>query len=307
VFRDPEVLDYVLTVFASFLHGSIRQERFHIWTGSGSNGKSCCVDLFEHAFGDYCCKFPVALLTQKRVASNAATSELARAKGRRFACLQEPGEDERLNIGFMKELTGGDKVFGRLIYKEPIEFKPQFKMILTCNHLPAVPSDDGGTWRRIRVVEFTSRFVENPNPNNASEFKLDTTLTSRFNDWRTHFMALLVHTYDTVVKTHGIVEPEPVMACTLQYQRENDRFSEFFDSHIVPREGSSIAMDTLYDEFKFYVRTANPNVKLASLRDLSAYLVKRLGLRHGSRTLRSLVGFAMRTNADDEAEADADQ
>ncbi len=103
---------------------------------------------------------PIALLTQKRAASNSAQGELERTKGRRFAVMQEPSEQDKINIGFMKELSGNDRILCRALYKEPYEFKPQFKMILTCNELPEVPSDDGGTWRRIRVIEFLSKFCE---------------------------------------------------------------------------------------------------------------------------------------------------
>jgi hypothetical protein len=97
-----------------------------------SNSKSKLVELYEKAFGEYCCKFPITLLTMKRAASNAATSELARAKGKRFASLQEPSEGEQINCGFMKELSGGDKIMARSLFKEPIEFVPQFKMALLC-------------------------------------------------------------------------------------------------------------------------------------------------------------------------------
>ena len=44
--------------------------------------------------------------------------------------LQEPSEDEKMNIGFMKELTGGDRIIARGLFQDPIEFKPQFHMIL---------------------------------------------------------------------------------------------------------------------------------------------------------------------------------
>jgi hypothetical protein len=56
------------------------------------NGKSKTIELFEAAFGEYCCKLPTALLTQRRAAAGSALGELARTKSRRFAVLQEPGE-----------------------------------------------------------------------------------------------------------------------------------------------------------------------------------------------------------------------
>lgn len=225
-----------------------------------SNGKSKIIELFEFALGDYCCKFPITLLTQKRAASNAATSELARAKGKRFACLQEPSEDEKLNIGLMKELTGGDKIMARALFKEPIEFKPQFKMILTCNHLPNVPSDDGGTWRRIRVVEFTSRFKENPDPNNPNEFKADTELSTKFADWKEHFMALLIRYYRKY-KAEGIFEPEDVLQCTKEYQRNNDNTLEFLEQEIEKDDRGFISVNDLYAKLGYWAKDNAPHFK----------------------------------------------
>lgn len=260
VFPKEGVRDYVLKVLASFMNGNIREERFHIWTGTGANGKSKITELYEAALGDYCCKFPITLLTGKRAASNAATSELARAKGKRFACLQEPSEDEKLNIGLMKELTGGDKIMARALFKEPIEFKPQFKMILTCNHLPNVPSDDGGTWRRIRVVEFTSRFKENPDPNNPDEFRADTDLSSKFADWKEHFMALMIRTYRKY-KAEGIFEPEDVLQCTKEYQRNNDNTLEFLEQEMEKDDRGFISVNDLFAKLGYWAKDNAPHFK----------------------------------------------
>jgi len=256
----PAVREYVLRVLASFLNGSIREERFNIWTGTGANGKSKIIELFESAFGEYCIKFPITLLTGKRAASNAATSEIARSKGKRFACLQEPSEDEKLNVGLMKELSGGDKIQARALFKEPIEFKPQFKMILTCNNLPNVPSDDGGTWRRIRVVEFTSKFVENPNPADPCEFKMDTGIQHRFEEWKEHFMAMLIKKYETYTQ-EGIIEPDEVMKCTKEYQQNNDNFSEFLSQMVVKSEMEMLSVDETYEVFGRWLKDNVPGLK----------------------------------------------
>lgn len=250
VLTNESVREYVLTLFASILDGTNRDEKFHIWTGSGSNGKSKLVDLFQHCIGDYACIFNVSLLTQKRVGSSATNSELAIAKGKRFAVLQEPEENERLNVGLMKELTGGDQIQCRSLFKEPIRFKPMFKMILTCNHMPSIPPDDGGTWRRVRRVEYTSKFVDNPNPENPNEFMIDRELTYKFEAWKETFMAILLQYYKKYKKTGKIVEPEEVLHYTREYQRKNDTFADFCETYIVKDETASISVNVLFERFK---------------------------------------------------------
>lgn len=194
-----------------------------------SNGKSKIFELLQKAIGEYYCILPVSLITQKRAASNAAQSELERTKGRRFAIMQEPGESEKLNIGLMKELTGGDRIMARGLFKEPIEFKPQFKMVLTCNELPEVPSDDGGTWRRIRVIEFKSKFVENPTLPN--EHPLDIELSDKFDRWAPVFMSMLLeHHKNMDAKT--VSEPMDVRIATEGYKKNNDLIGQYIEDRI---------------------------------------------------------------------------
>lgn len=275
VLPKKDVREYVLTLMASMLDGNNKEEKFYIWTGHGSNGKSKCIELLEKAIGDYACTFNISLLTSKRVGSSQTNSELVRAKGRRFAVLQEPEEGEKMNVGFMKELSGNDKIIARGLYKESIEFKPQFKMVLTCNHLPQVPPEDGGTWRRIRLVEFTSHFCENPNPENPNEFHIDRELSMKFDDWKESFMSLLIH-YFKMYKAHGIHEPQDVLKCTKQYQRNNDVTGEFMDAFIRPEEGSYIELDDIYDEYKEWLKTESIPGKALRKNILRDYLDKHL-------------------------------
>ncbi len=258
-----------------------------------SNGKSKMIDLFEQSFGDYCCKFPVTLLTQKRAASNAASSELARAKGKRFAVLQEPCEDEKLNVGLMKELSGGDKIMARPLYKEPFEFKPQFKMVLTCNHLPNVPSDDGGTWRRIRLVEFTSRFVEDPDPEKPNEFPMDKELSVKFIDWREQFMSLLIEYHKKYIQT-GIKEPEEVLQCTREYQKNNDFYLEFKDDKIENNEMAFLSVNDAFTTFKYWQKENNSSIKVKK-RDFMLAMDKMCGKRVSISRVEGWKGFCIKS------------
>lgn len=263
---------------------------------SNSNGKSKCIDLFEQSFGEYCCKLPITLLTQKRAASNAATSELARTKGKRFACLQEPSEDEKLNVGLMKELTGGDKIMARQIYKEPVEFKPQFKMVLTCNQLPNVPANDNGTWRRLRVIEFTSKFCENPSPENPNEFEMDMDLASKFEIWKEYFMGLLINYYKKYVE-QSITEPDEVTACTREYQRNNDVYLDFVEQEFERNDMAFTSYNQMANCFRSWLKDNNMSHISMKKRDVQTNLIKTLGKTVSFSGVEGYKGWQFKSHA----------
>lgn len=278
IFTIPDVKNYVLDILTCILDGSIAQERFYIFTGQGSNGKSRLLDFIQKAVGDYYCILPIALLTQKRAASNSAQSELERTKGRRFAVMQEPSEQDKLNIGYMKELSGNDRIMTRALYKEPCEFKPQFKMILTCNELPEVPSDDGGTWRRIRVVEFTSKFVENPVK--ANEFAMDLELSDKFERWTEPFLSMLIERHKKI-NPNAINEPLEVRIATESYKNNNDVIGQYITDRIekcADGENSKIGIASLYNDFRVWSAENIPKSKKRPDRiQLKTYFEKTYG------------------------------
>lgn len=291
-----DMRDYMMKVMASCLDGVIREERFHIWTGSGSNGKSKILELLMNALGDYYCNMNVTAITGKRVSSNSTNSELVRAKGRRALVMQEPGDDEKMNVGWMKELTGGDRLIARGLFKEPVEFKPQFKMFLTCNSLPKVPSEDGGTWRRIRLMEFTSRFVENPDPSKPNEYMMDKELSSKFDAWRETFTGILIEYYRKY-REEGSIEPDEVMECTKKYQRESDAIGEFMDDRFDRDDTAYVSIDELYNDFREWIRESNPGMKTPRRKEVQAYIEKVWGkpVRAGSRM--GWKGYRLRSHA----------
>ncbi len=243
---------------------------------SNSNGKSKLTELFQKAFGDYCGSFNISMLTQKRGSASGTNSELVKAKGKRFMILQEPSENEKLNVGFMKELTGGDKVQARGLYREPTEFKPQFKLALACNDLPAVPAEDGGTWRRILVLLFLARFVENPNPRKPFEFKLDDELSEKLELWKETFMSILIKYYK-IYKEEGIIPPEEVLESTDKYRKENDCYSEFVATRIEFKSECSASVSDIYDEFKIYWSQCMPSGKTPSMPEFRKALERQFG------------------------------
>lgn len=274
---NENVRNYLITGLSTCLSGENKEEKLRICTGDGSNGKSVLFDLMKEGLGDYFISCPITIMTKKRNASNAASPELARIKGKRIGVLQEPESHERLNVGIMKELTGNDSFMARGLFQEPFEIKPQIKFWLTCNVLPIVPSRDGGTWRRIVALDFGSKFVEKPEKPN--EFKIDKTLKSKLPEWAPVFMGFLINNYIKTYKVKGLIEPEEVKYSTNSYKMDNDHFFEFLNERleVVDDKKAVISKRTMWQEFKAWFKDTHEGKKLPLLTELNRFLTKSIG------------------------------
>ena len=260
-----------------------------------SNGKSKILELFVHSLGDYSIKFPITLITGKRAASNACTPEVLQSKGKRFGYFEEPGEGEKINAGLLKEFTGGDKIKARGLHKDPIEFKPQFKLALLCNDMPDAPPNDTGYWRRMEVIEFKSHFCENPKEQH--EFHIDKYLSEKMRNWKELFMALLLDVYYVNYKKCGIKVPFEVIKFTLEYQKQCDQYSDFISENLADtnNNGDIILVNDMYEEFKTWFTETFGSNKIPNKKEFKAYLKKRYGKRLNNNEIK---GFKFRIKYD---------
>jgi len=241
VLPDRVVRDYFMKHLATNLVGGNTAQKFHILTGSGSNGKSMIMNLTSTALGDYACTVPISLLTQGRAKSGNAAPEVIRLKGRRFVTMQEPDESIALNTGLMKELTSGEKMYARDLFKSGTEFEVQAKFHLACNEKPKINTTDGGTWRRLVVINFLSKFVPNPTANN--EFPMDESIqfAVQSKEWATPFLNYLVHLLKEGKGLRKMAAPQAVLQYTSEYRDENDGISRFMNEKLMAfQEGDQV-------------------------------------------------------------------
>jgi P4 family phage/plasmid primase-like protien len=295
---NEKVRKYFLNALCTCISGETKEEKLYIMTGSGSNGKSLTMDLMYLALGDYYMSCPITIITRKRGQSNETSPEKVRMKGRRCGVFQETDDGEKMNVGVMKEFTGGDKVLVRDLFKgsaEMIEFKPQMKYFLTCNQLPEVPSNDDGTWRRLRVIQFGSKFTDNPTK--ANEFIIDNTLKQKIEQWAPTFISYLIHIYNTDYKTKTyLTEPIEVMAFTNQYKMENDFYTEFITDNIIITNNvnDTIGRESLWDKFRDWYKKAYDSKNVPKKMDFNKFMSKQFGesTKGGNYTNITYITFA---------------
>lgn len=302
---NDEIRNYVLNMMASVLHGLMKEQKFHIWTGTGSNGKSMLIDFLKNVLGDYAEVLKTSILTAKRGSSASADPELVKTKGVRFCILQEPEEGDVINTGTMKELSGGDDVTARGLFCNPIRFKPQFTLVMTCNHLPQINTNDGGTWRRINVVEFKTKFCNNPKDDMENERKADMSLLTKVGEkvYKEALMSILINQFKQYSK-YGIKEPCEVVKFTKQYQERSDFYDQFITECIEKTEDKKdvLKITEVYSKFTLWFKIECPSQKIPRRVDLKKQLEDKLGFMQpqGWKYMR------MKTEDDDETDEDTD-
>lgn len=262
ILPNKNVRDYVLKKMSECLNGDIPNTNFLMFIGDGANGKSQLLNLMKGAMGELAEKVEVTLLTRKRNNANESNSEKIKLMNKRFAFLSEPEDGEKINIGLLKELTGSEEIVARGLYQESVSFVMETKLFLACNELPEIKGEDTALWRRIRVIDFPSRFVDEPKEH--GEYKIDRTLPSRMREditWRQTFMNILLDYYYKDIR-----EPVEVQCKTNEYRLNNDIVNQFIEEMCDLQKNNKNYREfcvDLWNEFEFWKKENSIEDKLS--------------------------------------------
>lgn len=278
LFPQPNLCKYMWEHLASCLIGVKKEHVFNIYRGSGSNGKSILTDLMSHALGDYKGTVPITLVTEKRGSIGGTSSEVVQLKGVRYAVMQEPSKDAVINEGVMKELTGGDPIQARALYSDSEIFIPQFSLVVCTNALFEIKSNDDGTWRRMKLVDFVSKFIydgETHTDDTKYVFPKDKCLKEKLPIWAPIFMAMLVN---QACDAEGEVKDCPeVISASNKYRNGQDCISGFITDKIIASPNSHIGIGKrlLNDVFKEWFQMNYGNRKMPKLSEIEEVMNKK--------------------------------
>lgn len=258
IFTDPKVNEYMWAIMASVLRGENWRQEIYFLNGIGANGKSVLASWMLKALGEYAIKPNVSILTDKRSNAQNASPETYSLKGMRFVYMEEPdeGANIQLNNGLMKDWSGGGQLRGRPLYGESESFNCMFKLFFSCNKFPQVTTEEA-LWRRLKVIEFTSKFVKMEhqirNPEREflrnEKYASDDFITEHCQD----FMSILIHKYGTYWSRSDyppIEEPESVQQFSKTKRMESEVIHDIFDNIFTTVEDGVLASVYIGDDAK---------------------------------------------------------
>lgn len=168
-FVDKETINFIQKAMGQTLIGNNKEQKFFMLYGNGANGKSVFLDVMQRVFGDYCKKMKMSVFTSEKIADNAERV-FAPLQKTRMLIANEIKEGKALEVGLLKDITGGGNIQGRYLYGEMFEYEPKFTLWMAVNTKPYVNDESDGFWRRAVLIEC---------PNKVSEDKLDVNLEDK--------------------------------------------------------------------------------------------------------------------------------
>lgn len=221
------------------LTGQISEQVLFFAYGTGANGKSTFIETIRTLLGDYARQADFSTFLA-RDTDNGARNDVARLVGARFVAAAEVEAGKRLSEVVIKQLTGGDRIAARFLFREHFEFTPTFKVWFAGNHKPTIRGTDEGIWRRVRLIPFNVTIPEAERDRGLS-VRLQAELPGILNwavqgcgDWR----------------QQGLGIPTEVREATATYRDEMDVLAQFLEGCCVLEPNVTAPASQLYERYK---------------------------------------------------------
>lgn len=253
-------LDWLQWKFGQALTGNpASDDKVVFLNGGGENGKSVLVTPIMKSLGGFATLVPDGVLLSNK--SGNHDTEMATLLGARVAIMEELPEARHLDTKKLKELAGTERMRGRFLYKDSIEFDPTHSLFVTTNYVPQVYETDWAVWRRMALVKFPYRFRK---PTQQLEYENDRHGDPRLRDrmknntsgqWDAVFTWMAVGA--SAWYQNGKVIPEPggqVQIDTEKWKLDSDQLLAYFTEYLEYDPYSNIASGDLVKHFNWYLK-----------------------------------------------------
>lgn len=273
IFEEDDLIEYFKIISGLGLF-TTKQQKLFIHTGSGGNGKGILSNIIRLCLGQLYITGENTFLTTSYKAG-APNPTLADAQGKRYLSISEPDngtDDCRFNIDLIKTITGGDPVTARGLYKDNVTYIPQFSLNIQCNNKPNLSKLDDGILRRINIIPYKFKFVDNPKL--ANERKRDYNLIDRIKqqDFINEFIIMLIEKATEYINKDisKINIPSSVLDETKEYIDDNNPIIDFLKNNVHITNNPKDRIKTS-DMHKYYSEHDDTIINLSS-RDFSKYM-----------------------------------
>ncbi|WP_426566402.1 phage/plasmid primase, P4 family [Angustibacter sp. McL0619] len=219
---DQALTTYIQRLLGVSLLGVVLEQVLPFAFGPGANGKTTLVGVVQRIVGigddGYSISAPAEMLLAGT--QQGHPTEIARLAGARLVVTSELEDGQRFAEAKVKNLTGRDTISGRFMRQDWFSFTPTHSLWLLANHQPAVRAGGPAFWRRLRLLPFLHTV-----PADQRIADLEDQLVEAEGPAILGWIAQGAADY----LTHGLAEPDSVLAATDAYASDQDTVGRFVD------------------------------------------------------------------------------
>ncbi len=239
---DMDLETYIQRVVGYTLLGKTDEEILIMIHGPGGSGKSTFVEAIRSVLGSLAKTADFASFLKSN--NSAIRNDIARLRGARLVTSVEVDEGSELAAAMVKQVTGGDTISARYLYKEPIEFKPSFTLFMVTNDLPEIDGTDSGLDRRIMTVPFVHAVPSEKRDPALKAFLTDPDLAGPA------ILAWAVAGCLAYQQQEGLGTCEAVEAASREYRESTDAVGRFIEDCCVVGPGEWESSANLYQAYR---------------------------------------------------------
>lgn len=232
---DGALVIYLQKLVGMCLTGDTSSQLFHVFYGTGQNGKSTLLNVIRQIMGtDLATEAADGAFSPR--GSDAIRNDLAAMARARLVTYVE--SEKLLDAELVKKATGGDPITARFLNHEYFTYVPSFKLIMVANKRPVVRDMSHGFWRRVRLVPFDHRITA---PEEAFGDKL-----------RAEYPGVLAWAIEGCLRwqAEGLTPPRSVLLATDEYKADSDPLAEFLADYAFDDPQASIRNKDLRASYK---------------------------------------------------------
>ena len=234
---DEELIAYVQRWLGYCLTGENTAQRFAVYTGNGSNGKSRLNEWMAALLGDYAIQANPYIFFAKSESTSTSTPYLAELHHKRYAFVDESSSQDVVNLALLKGITGGQQLNVKKLYQDPFVMPITHKQVLATNDIPRLDLLEYSMERRIVIIPFNMQFLppgklDPANPRHRPQDE-DLLLLLKTEDALQQLLTWLVRGARAYYAHSGCFSEKPaaVKAVEASYISDMDVFGAFLEAH----------------------------------------------------------------------------
>ena len=259
---DAEMAAFMQRLIGYGITGHTVEQCFAVLYGTGANGKSVLLSVLDEVFDDLVGVSPFSAFETR--GANTSTADMAALRGRRLVFAQEGERSKPMAEAVLKNVTGGDAITCRHLYKDFMTFRPNFLLVLSSNYKPRFAGQDEGLWRRVKLIPFNRYFAAD---------ERDHYLTQTLMGEAEGILAWAIEGAAEWYR-NGLGDPPVIVEATKTYKETSDELAGFVGWVVVADTLGEIRGAVLYEAYRDWAN--HEGVKPWTRRALYEAVIERM-------------------------------